>query len=74
MSKRTVPKEVASKLGDSLDDQVSYEEIIHKLCILKCSEEGMADVEEGRTKSHDEAREELGMLCSPWPVPGGSGG
>ena len=59
MTKRAAPKDVALRLVENLEDEVSYDEIIHKLYVLKRIEEGMADVEQGRTKSHEEAREEL---------------
>ena len=59
MTKRAAPKEAALKLVENLEDEVSYEEIIHKLYVLKRIEESLADVEAGHTKTHEEAREEL---------------
>ena len=60
MTNRSAPKEAALRLVESLEDEVSYEEIIHKLYVLKRIEESLADVEAGRTKTHEEARQELG--------------
>ncbi|MFP4598151.1 MAG: hypothetical protein ACLFVJ_07865 [Persicimonas sp.] len=59
MSDRTPPKQAALKLVDGLSDDVSYDEILHELYVLKKIERGLDDVENGDTKPHDEVREEL---------------
>jgi predicted transcriptional regulator len=59
MTDRTPPKQAALKLVEGLRDDVSYDEIMHELYVLKKIERGLDDVDAGRTKTHDEVREEL---------------
>lgn len=59
MTERTTPKEAALKLVEGLSDDVSYDDIMHELYVLKKIARGLDDVEQGNTKTHDEVREEL---------------
>ncbi len=59
MSERTPPKQAALKLVESLSDEVTYEDIMHELYVLKKIARGLDDVENGQTKTHEEVREEL---------------
>ncbi len=59
MAKRTTPKEAALKLVEGLEDEVSYEQIIRELYVLKRVQQGLSDIDAGRTKTHEEARSEL---------------
>jgi predicted transcriptional regulator len=59
MTERPAPKQAALKLVQGLHDDVSYDDIMHELYVLKKIERGLDDVENGRTKTHEEAREEL---------------
>ena len=59
MTERTSPKQATLQLVKELEDDTSYEEIIHELYVLKRIEEGLQDVDEGRTKTHEEVRQEV---------------
>ncbi len=59
MAKRTTPKQAALKLVEGLEDEVSYEQIIHELYVLQRIQEGLSDIDAGRTKTHEEVRDEL---------------
>lgn len=59
MAERTSPKQAALKLVEGLSDDVSYEEIMRELYVLKKIERGLDDIEKGNTKTHDEVRQEL---------------
>lgn len=59
MAKRTTPKEAALKLVEDLEDEASYEQIIGELYVLKRIQEGLADIDAERTKTHAEVRKEL---------------
>ena len=59
MPKRTSPKQATLKLIEGLENEVSYEEIMRELYVLKRIEEGLDDIEEGRTKTHEEVRQEM---------------
>jgi predicted transcriptional regulator len=47
------PKEVTKQLIDYLTDHASWDEIMHKLHVRSKIEEGMADIEAGRTTPHE---------------------
>lgn len=59
MSERRPPKQAALKLVEGLSEDVSYDDILHELHVLKKIERGLDDVESGNTRPHDEVREEF---------------
>ena len=55
----TSPKQATLKLVQRLSDDASFEDIQYQLYVLQQIEEGLEDVEEGRTIPHAEARERM---------------
>ncbi|MEM8557750.1 MAG: hypothetical protein AAGG50_07990 [Bacteroidota bacterium] len=53
------PKTASLRLIERLDEDVSFEDIIYELYFLQKVEQGLADVREGRTSSHEEVRKEF---------------
>ena len=52
-------KETSLNLIKKLKDDITYEEIMYELYFLQKIENGMKDVENGRTVSHEEVKKEL---------------
>ena len=52
-------KEMSLNLIKKLKDDITYEEIVYELYFLQKIENGMKDVENGRTVSHEEVKKEL---------------
>ena len=52
-------KETVRKLLDQLPDDCSLDDVQYHLYVLQSIERGRADVEAGRTLSHDDATREL---------------
>ncbi len=57
-------KETSLNLIKKLKDDITYEEIMYELYFLQKIEDGMKDVENGRTISHEEVKKELGKWLS----------
>jgi len=57
------PKQTALKAIEHLRDSASYEDIMYKLYVLQKIERGRQDIREGRTVSHEEAKERLGLIA-----------
>ena len=55
----STPKEVTKQLIDYLPDHASWDEIMYELYVRRKIEEGMADIEAGRTISHEQVKAEL---------------
>lgn len=52
-------KQASLRLIERLDEDVSFEDILYELYFLRKVERGRRDVEEGRTVSHDQVKEEF---------------
>jgi len=57
-------KEATLELIGRLEDDVTFEDIMYELHVLKKIERGQKDAEGGRTLTHDEAKERLDQ----WPT------
>ena len=53
------PKQAAKLLLDRLPDQVSWDDIMYELYVKEKIEDGLADIEAGRTISHEQVKAEL---------------
>ncbi len=53
------PKEVTKQLIDYLPDHASWDEIMYKLYVRSKIEEGMADIEAGRTIPHEKVKADI---------------
>ncbi len=45
-------KDVVHELADKLPDDATWDDIVHSILIHQAVEEGLADIEAGRTISH----------------------
>lgn len=52
-------KEAARKIIDHLPEQATWDDIMYELYVKQKMEEGLADIEAGRTVPHDEIKAEL---------------
>ena len=52
-------KEAAKQLIDHLPDEASWDDIMYELYVKQKIEEGLADIEQGRTTPHDQVKAEL---------------
>lgn len=52
-------KQASLRLIERLDEDVSFDDILYELYFLRKVERGRRDVEEGRTVSHDQVKEEF---------------
>ena len=52
-------KETSLNLIKKLKDDITYEEIMYELYFLQKIENGIKDVENGRTVSHEEVKKDL---------------
>ena len=52
-------KDAALQVIERLPDQASWDDIMYELYVKQKIEEGLADVEAGRTIPHDEIKAEL---------------
>jgi predicted transcriptional regulator len=52
-------KQKACNLISRMPDDTTYEDIQYHLYVLQCIEQGEKDIEDGRTLTHDEAKERL---------------
>ena len=52
-------KETSLNLIKKLKDDITYEEIMYELYFLQKIENGVRDIENGRTVSHEEVKKEL---------------
>jgi len=59
MSTSPSAKEATLELIERLEDDVTFEDIMYELHVLKKIERGQKDAEEGRTVPHDEVKERL---------------
>lgn len=53
------PKQAAQQLLERLDEDATYEDIMYEIYVLQKIERGLRDAEEGRTASHEEAKQKL---------------
>jgi predicted transcriptional regulator len=53
------PKSAALELVQRLDDSATFDDILYELHVLQKIEQGRQAAEEGRTKGHDEVRDQL---------------
>ena len=53
------PKEAAKQLIDHLPEQATWEEIMYELYVKQKIEEGLADIETGRTIPHEQVKDEF---------------
>ena len=53
------PKQAAKELIEHLPDQASWNDIMYKLYVKQKIEEGLADIEAGRTTPHEQVKAEL---------------
>ena len=53
------PKQAAKELIDHLSDQASWDDIMYELYVKQKIEEGLADIEAGRTIPHEQVKAEL---------------
>lgn len=59
MSVALSAKQASLRLIERLDENVSFEEIMYELHILQKIKQGVRDVEEGNTVSHEQVKEKL---------------
>lgn len=52
-------KEAARKIIDHLPEQATWDDIMYELYVKQKMEEGLADIDAGRTVPHDEVKTEL---------------
>ena len=52
-------KDAARRIIDRLPDQASWDDIMYELYVKQKIEEGLADIEAGRTIPHEEIKAEL---------------
>lgn len=52
-------KEAARQIIEHLPDQATWDDIMYELYVKQKIEEGLADIEAGRTVSHEEVKAEL---------------
>jgi predicted transcriptional regulator len=52
-------KEAARQLIDHLPDQATWDDIMYELYVKQKIEEGLADIEAGRTVPHEQVKAEL---------------
>lgn len=52
-------KEAAKQLIDHLPDEASWDDIMYELYVKQKIEEGLADIEAGRTTPHEQVKAEL---------------
>ena len=53
------PKQAAKDLIEYLPDQASWNDIMYELYVKQKIEEGLADIEAGRTIPHEQVKAEL---------------
>lgn len=53
------PKQAAKELIEHLSDQASWNDIMYELYVKQKIEEGLADIEAGRTTPHEQVKAEL---------------
>ena len=53
------PKQAAKDLIEHLPDQASWNDIMYELYVKQKIEEGLADIEAGRTIPHEQVKAEL---------------
>lgn len=53
------PKEAAKQLIDHLSDEATWDEIMYELYVKRKIEEGLKASDEGRTVTHEEAKQRL---------------
>ena len=53
------PKQAAKELIEHLPDQASWNDIMYELYVKQKIEEGLADIEAGRTTPHEQVKAEL---------------
>lgn len=53
------PKQAAKELIEHLPDQSSWDDIMYELYVKQKIEEGLADIEAGRTIPHEQFKAEL---------------
>lgn len=53
------PKEAAKQLIDHMPDEATWEEILYELYVKQKIEEGLADIEAGRTIPHEQVKAEF---------------
>lgn len=59
MATKAAPKRRVLELVSELDEDVSYREILYRQYLLQQIDEGLEDVEQGRTISHEDLGEEI---------------
>jgi predicted transcriptional regulator len=53
------PKQAAKELIEHLPEQASWNDIMYELYVKQKIEEGLADIEAGRTVPHEQVKAEL---------------
>ena len=53
------PKQAAQALIEHMSDQASWNDIMYELYVKQKIEEGLADIEAGRTTPHEQVKAEL---------------
>lgn len=52
-------KEAARQIIDNLPDQATWDDLMYELYVKQKTEEGLADIEAGRTIPHEQVKAEL---------------
>jgi predicted transcriptional regulator len=52
-------KEAARQIIENLPDQATWDDLMYELYVKQKIEEGLADIEAGRTIPHDQVKDEL---------------
>lgn len=52
-------KQIVHDIADHLPEQATWDDVMYTLYVRQKIEEGMKDVEEGRTFSHEDAMKQL---------------
>ena len=53
------PKEAFAKVLQTLDNSITYDDMMYELYLLQKVERGLREIEEGKTVPHEEAKKRL---------------
>lgn len=57
----TVKKETARKIIDDLPDDATWDDLMYRLYVVECIEQGRADCKAGKVTGNRDVREEFGL-------------
>ena len=56
-----IKKDEVRRILDELPDDATWEDLIHKLYVIECIEQGLEDCRQGRTTTHEDVKKEFGL-------------